>query len=264
MAGYKHLSPSSMNTFLKCPKQWYFRYEEGIKIAPGGALILGSAYHSGIETNFRAKVNTGEDEPLDVILDSYSTAFDRRKGEVEKAGWEGRKPGAWKDEGSGLLQTYMIGDPEHGQKAIAPNVIPTMVETPFTIEVDGMDKPIVGYIDLVRKAMIGETIVDHKTSSRKPQAAPDVQSMIYTVAYHATFGPDCGYELHGAVRPGKTTPGRIEVVEVIVPPSDCMWVLDQAVAVEKQIMAGIFPGNPNGWWCSDKYCGYWPICRGRM
>jgi len=27
---------------------------------------------------------------------------------------------------------------------------------------------------------------------------------------------------------------------------------------------GIAPPRPGGWWCSEKWCGYWPMCRGGL
>ena len=34
----KHFSASAINTYLRCPTQWYFRYVEWVKSPPGVAI----------------------------------------------------------------------------------------------------------------------------------------------------------------------------------------------------------------------------------
>jgi hypothetical protein len=33
--------------------------------------------------------------------------------------------------------------------------------------------------------------------------------------------------------------------------------------IAKAIRADAFPRNPTGWWCSEKWCGYWGRCMGK-
>ena len=73
------LSPSSINMFLRCQYQWYLRYVEGLKVPPKSALVVGLAFHKGEEINFSQKVETGEDLPLDDVLDAYDTSLSRER-----------------------------------------------------------------------------------------------------------------------------------------------------------------------------------------
>jgi hypothetical protein len=47
----EHLSASSIGMFRRCPEQFRHRYILGEKERPGEALLIGSAFHTGLEFN---------------------------------------------------------------------------------------------------------------------------------------------------------------------------------------------------------------------
>ena len=75
-----HLSYSSVNTYQRCPLQWYFRYIERLpEEVLGSALVFGSAIHSGIERHFQTLLETGHaptTEELLEVFDECWTSFD--------------------------------------------------------------------------------------------------------------------------------------------------------------------------------------------
>jgi len=65
-------SPTQINMFLRCSASWMFRYVENLKIPPNGNMSLGRAYHTGMETNGRYKIEKLEDMPTADVCDAFS------------------------------------------------------------------------------------------------------------------------------------------------------------------------------------------------
>ena len=74
---------SEIATFLKCPKQWEFRYVQGLKTPPRAALTVGSSVDAAVTHNLIEKLKTGTDLPTQSVLDAYSTDFDTKAKETE-------------------------------------------------------------------------------------------------------------------------------------------------------------------------------------
>ena len=96
-----HISHSQISMWLRCPRQWEYRYVAGLKIPPSGPLIVGSAYHSALEGNFIQKVSSMVDLPLSDCLDIFSDAWEERLSGEELIVWDQLGPGECKDQGAG-------------------------------------------------------------------------------------------------------------------------------------------------------------------
>jgi len=156
------LSASSLNTYLRCGRQWFYAYVMGVKAPPSLRAIRGTAVHSAVELNMRQKLDSKTDLLMDVVLDGYSDAYDAAVGE----GFEARKdetPGSVKDAGIGLVKIYHTD--------VAPGIDPILVEQPISFTVNG--RTWTGQIDLAdRKSDVwgsGIRVRDTKTSSSKPK-----------------------------------------------------------------------------------------------
>jgi hypothetical protein len=176
MANPVVLSGSSLAAFNRCAQQWAF---ENIERRPHGQSVrqvIGVATHSAAETNFSRKIETENDEPLDVILDVYSTSFDSEITNVEKP----EEPiGKGKDAGVGLVKVF--------HRDVAPPIKPLWVERSIQYEIDGI--PFSGYIDLVDKTDSGMRVRDLKTTARKPNAPAYTSQMIgYALGYRQATG----------------------------------------------------------------------------
>jgi hypothetical protein len=57
---------------------------------------------------------------------------------------------------------------------------------------------------------------------------------------------------------GKVIEQKIELTE-----GKYDWLFIKARQAIDEIESGRFPISPNGWWCSNKYCKYWAVCRGK-
>jgi len=57
----KYLSFSQLSMFLRCPRQYEFRYIHGLKIPPSGAMVQSKVRHQTLEQNYRQKIQSSKD-----------------------------------------------------------------------------------------------------------------------------------------------------------------------------------------------------------
>jgi len=254
-----HISPSQIGMFRRCPRQWYHRYIEGIIAPPSISLVLGSAYHTALETNFKQKISSQEDLPVADVQDAFVTSWDYQLrnrylkdidegGEVEypSIAWEDTNPEKEKDKGCELVSVY--------QETMAPSIFPMEVEEEKILDIGGVK--VVMRIDLITDNL---RIVDHKTSS-KSKTQDEMEQELQPAAYGLAVKQEVPFDFHVAV---KTKVPKIQVVTVQKTFKDFAWFAIIVSEVAKAIKAGVFPPNDQGWWCSPRFCGYYSICKGK-
>lgn len=279
-----HLSASSLKMFFKCPEQWRRRYVKGEKIPPAATLIQGRADHTAIEHNFREKIVTGDDVPVDDVAMIFAVEIDK---EIEEAGGPGevdfgakvkgkterrKAAAAMKDSGVELVKAYRVQQ--------CPGFEPVAVEEAFELEVPGVPVKITGRLDLVGRPVqhfFGqseptrgpEVIRDRKTTGRAmktPEMEWRVQGGIYML--HRWLP----HEWHLSVKtkePKIITPEVPEYEELVLKPSPLLH--RQTTMQLRRLVLGIGfmyvtygPDEPwdgailHQWACG--YCGYKPTC----
>jgi len=228
----------------RCPKQWEYRYVKGLKVPPSGALILGGVYHEALEGNFRQKVTSREDLPVDSCLDLFSECWDTRISNEEQVLWEGREPYEYKDQGIGLVKEYRV--------TVSPTIQPTKVEEVHISEVSGVR--FVCVVDLEDEAKL---VIDHKTSARAYNQ-DDVDKDLQASAEAFVLGRAIVFQNHVAIK-GRVP--RIQVISSYRLDTDIKWWYEMATGIVLQMKSGIAPPNSSGWHCSPRFCGFWDICR---
>ena len=242
-----HVSVSQLNMWLRCPRQWEYRYVKGLKIPPSGALVEGRCYHKSLEENFLHKIESYEDLPVDECLDAFSTEWSKALSEEESIDWEGKNPRDIKNEGHKLVRKYITDQ--------APYVQPLEVEEWYISEISGVK--FVARLDLIDCTGV---VIDHKTSNKLYSQA-DVDRDMQASA--AAFSLDRPIIFHNHVAVKFANP-RIQVVKTVRTREDIEWWLDAASAIVAQMKSGIAPPRPTGWWCSPEYCGFYERCRGGL
>lgn len=248
----KQYHQSEVQTFLKCGKQWEFRYLLGIRTPPKAALTVGSSVDAGVTRNLVQKITSKKDLSVTEVLDVYSTDFDLRKDETD---WEDENPGAIKDMGASLVRAH--------HEKLAPQIQPKTVQEKFVIELDG-GFDVGGTIDLTEE---DGTVADTKTSKNKyaedsihralQPAIYDFASMVLTGKKPKAFRYDV------IIKPTKTKGPEIQQVTGQVTEDDHAWFFNAVSNMDKAIKAGIALPAPEGaWWCSKDWCGYWDKCKG--
>ena len=245
-----HISHTQIEMMLRCPRQYYYRYVLGLKIPTSYMLALGSACHIAWEHNYRQKVLSGVDLALPTVLEVYADAFERKTAE-EEIDWQDHDPGQVKDTGISLVTAHMA--------QIAPEVQPVSVEARFQLDNVGVPVALVGVIDLID---VDGYLHDHKTATRswtQDQADSALQPAPYILAYRALTGQNpTGFRYNVTV--SKKTP-EVQVLTTNRSDDELLWYIDLVREVVKQIQAGLFPPNPTGWWCSERWCGYYDMCK---
>lgn len=241
-----HVSPSQLDMWQRCSRQWKYRYVDGLKVPPGGALIEGNCYHKSLEVNFTQKIASFEDLPIDDCLDAFSTKWGEALSE-EEIDWGNKRPEAIKNEGHSLVRKYM--------SVQAPSVQPIEVEEWYISEVAGVR--FVMRMDLMDCTGV---VVDHKTSGKSYSQA-DVDKDMQASSAAFSLNRPILFQNHIAV---KTATPKIQVIKSVRTREDIEWWLDAASCIVTQMKTGIAPPRTNGWWCSPNYCGFWSRCRGGL
>jgi len=256
-----HISFTQLNMVLRCGIQYERRYVNGEIIAPSAALVRGKCDHKAIEINFRQKIDTNVDLPVEAVKDFFSDEWEREKYTIgwtadELAGEPVPKAEARvKDIGVALVETY--------HTELAPSAIPVAVEEKFIVEFEGGYPNLMGIIDRIDE---GDQIIDCKFVGKSPSAgdaAEDVQLTAYDLGYRQTRKRKPNVlrkEYTVSTKTPKTVVQEVEAREDATI-SRFLTRLERAMDI---IGKGIFAPAPNGvWWCSERFCGYWQSCKYR-
>lgn len=244
-----HLSVSQINTYLRCPLQYYFSYIRGIKNPPKAVLILGSSVHKALEFNYKQKIKSHKDLKGKDVLECFDQEFKDRESGVE---WnkEKEKKEIYKGQGLKLLEKY--------QEEIAPTIQPLMVEKKYEIQLDGLNQTFMSFIDLVD---INRVITEHKTTARTPNAisGPHLTQMIaYSMIFQASeTEKESKSKIHYLV---KTKEPKFVAYEKKVTLKETQRFLKLVSSVAKAINDQNFYPNSHNFMCTKNGCGYWDIC----
>ena len=101
------ISKTQYNMYAeRCPVQYEFRYELGIKEKPAGAMKLGGSVHKAVEHNYIQKADSHKDIPLDEATDYFSQNLKQELEREEVDYDEGETPGTLQDQGVGLVKAH--------------------------------------------------------------------------------------------------------------------------------------------------------------
>ena len=250
------LSVTQLQMFQRCGEQYRRRYIEGEVIPPGIAARIGTGVHKAAEMNYRGKTNTGQDMPLDAFQDAAADAYHRaiRDGVFfspdEVAGAK-IALAEGKDTVVSLAGLY--------RREVAPDVMPVIVEEKITIDLPGVDLPVVTVLDLYTK---GKMLRDLKTSGKKwaeDKAHTSPQPTAYREAVRAVTGEyPAGIRFDVLV---STKTPTLQAIDTSRTDDDTAVLARQFRMMLTALNAGIFlPAEPDAWICSRKWCGYWYSC----
>ncbi len=249
----RHLSFTQLNMFLRCPRQYEYRYIRGLKVPPSGAMVQSRVWHQTVERNYRQKIQSDHDLAVGEMQEFFAAQFDATVTSEEIAFEPGEKPGRLKDQGTAIVAAH--------HKTIAPEVRPLLVEERFTVDL-GEDFPfdLVGVWDLVER---DGTIADNKAYGKTPRQEDldkDLQFTAYALAFRATRGAiEPGLRMDAVVK--RANPRALQL-HTRRTNEDCRWLLRLIEQVGTAIDSGIFFPNPNGWHCSPRFCGFYGRCQG--
>ena len=256
-----YLSVSQIEKLHRCAKQYHYHYIENRSTFDGSPEIhYGSAVHAAIEKTHLQQI-AGEEI-------SHEDSLAQAEAVLLAQFMEGR----WDVETFEDLQ----GSVMHGVRAsyhswwkeFGAKIVPESTEKEFLKEIRGI--PVLGYIDLLYRKEDGTRVVcDYKTSGRaKTQAFVDENLQLWTYALVEGISD---VQIVTLVRPkgnmlkyDKDCIATTKVVSSVVT-SEKKFHTERIIADAANLLsAGVFPRcAPGGWHCSEKYCEFFEMCRGK-
>jgi hypothetical protein len=241
----KHLSKSQAEMYLRCAKQYEFRYIKGIKEPPNVAMVQGGSAHVALDMNNKHKVVHGVDLPSRTVVERFESEFETSSFEIDR--WDDPKELILGETGK-LLTNYINQE--------ASMIDPIASETRYEKELVVPDLgviPVVAIIDIEEKNCLG----DYKICGRKKsknELEGDLQMGLYAWMKEVR---NVYFEL--------LIKKKCEVFKqpFCVSDEQIAWSHELIIEVAKGISKGSFPPClPTEWCCSNAYCGYWHRCRG--
>ena len=248
-----HLSYSSISAYLACPRAWKYHYIDKIKMPTSPSLIFGTAFHQTVQTMIAAQ------RPVDVVPiwnENWS------KVQQQEIAWNGELPEQLGNEGLRMLSHPATLDVVNRLKPLIENRQP-VIEKRIELRVPDVPVPIIGFVDLITKDGIPH---DFKTAARswtQEQAQSEMQPLFYLAALGQmgyTLNPDLKFRHVVFV---KTKTPQCQVFESVFNYSQYFFLIETIQHVWRGIKAEVFPPNPGTWKCSERYCEYWKLCRGK-
>lgn len=243
-------SHSQYNLYKRCPKAYEFSYVLGIKNPPNGAMLRGTAAHAGAEAAHLYIKNHSKIPELEEIKATVSDTFDSEKDDVIK--WDDdSSAGQTKDEA-------LAGYTKYHRDAL-PNVKPIEAEKGFAKVVGTV--PMTGYIDLIDAPKPGQLVVaDMKTGATWSQT--DINLDTQFTLYSAVTGiSDVRVDNISYLKAGP----KFSQKTATRGPMDFRNYVEDLEEVAHDVKEGRFPKTAiDSWQCSERWCGYWSSCRGRL
>ena len=176
----KHLSASSIGMFRRCPEQFRHRYILGEKEKPGEALLVGSAFHSGLEFNYLQKIDSHQDRELSELVeflqDEGVPKVLEEAGGADEVAWDSgdveKGVAVLRNDSERILSAY--------RHTVTERIQPVAVEQKFSIPAEPV--PVIGYLDT---CTVDNRVIDTKTGgqvARKLKPSWQLQGVLYSAA----------------------------------------------------------------------------------
>lgn len=258
-----HFSATSLRLLKVCPEAWRQRYILHKKERPGEALTLGSAVHSTMGHNFKQKVESHEDVPVNEVVEFFHDlawpAAIENDGGADEIRWDDQDNA--RRDGERMTMAY--------HSTVSPRIQPVeLPEQRITLHVEGVPVPIVGYLDVVEAG----NVIDLKTGKavqKKPDANWRMQGQIYSLA---TEKPTHFHSLSRAKTPSIATP--LTDAEMALPYRPDIAAVTRTILVDYAAQVEYFMHRygPNDYWPTSgvfmdykggaacRFCGFRNAC----
>ena len=252
MTNLKHLSYSSISSYLMCPKSWKFHYIDKVPVLTAVPLVFGSAFHDAVERYVS--------DPGAEMGNCWEGSWAKQLKRNQEIDWGAETADSVHDDGQRILSAAKVADKLVDLRArMGPEPI---VERRVELKVPGVPIPVMGYIDVITADGIPGDI---KTSARSwgaGKAEAETQTLFYLAAMNQMGQPSPGNTFRHFVFTKNSRPTAQEF-EHRHSDGEILWLFELIQQVWRAIQAEAFPANPTGWKCSPKYCDYWAQCRGQ-
>jgi putative RecB family exonuclease len=242
--------------YLRCGEQYRQRYIDGKILPPGISLIKGKTAHSGVEFNFRQKIESKIDLPKNDIIDFTVSEYDKATDEIflsdeEKTIGKNKIVGQGKDDIVSVMGLY--------SDSVAPNIQPVAVEFKHTVEIPDC-RPLVTIIDCLDDKNIVRDVKFTGKSKTQSEADNSIQLTIYALSHNDRLGIMPDSLVLDTLVTSKTP--KYQEIKTTRTEQDFISAIRVIQAVQNGIAAGVFlPAAEGSWMCSPKFCGYYQECK---
>jgi CRISPR/Cas system-associated exonuclease Cas4 (RecB family) len=245
-----HLSWTQINMFQRCPLQFFWRYVEGRKNPPPGAIILGTSAHIALETDLKQKIDSKENIPTEqvkeIMADAWESTVEKAIDNFGEVDWEDEKPGELKDLGISALAHY------HKERAVLIQPEADGVEKKFTQSFKNSPLTIEGSIDCLTDL----SLIDWKNTKRKKnmdgEPAPG-QLVLYSIS-----NPKKELRVDSIVRTKKPD---YQIDRWLVDDDAQKHLLKTINNISLAIRTGIFYPTRDMLGINCRMCGYADLCK---
>jgi hypothetical protein len=240
---------SDINTWFKCPKMFYYGSILKVPEAYSEALFLGSTVHLALKEYFLGSELS--------LIDLFKSELASQKNFREDPRFKSGSTVAVRDiknlenMGVELLTSY--------RDKMLDEYTPLSSELFLTKQITETIS-VGGTIDLLcyHKKTGESLIVDFKVLGRR-KTRTELTNDIQPTVYALLVGGPITFEYHALL---KMANPEIEVWRLYRTQSDIDWFVGNILEpFVKCVEQGIFCANTDGWWCSEKFCSYYDICK---
>lgn len=270
----EHLSYSAISCYINCARVFKFRYIDKIKTPTTSSQAFGGAFHWAVEEYILTGFAGSAARPVDkMFIDAWA-----RKLEQEKtiAYQDKESANSLLELGKAMLSSELTvtgGGPKRkvrNASVFLNDVVPMIdndgtpvVETRIKMFVPGVPVPIIGYVDWIS---VNGVPTDLKTSSRAwnaKRARDELQVNFYLLALMSSnLNPDLCFQ-HIVFTKSAKNP-KVQIIKTKRTAAELLWTMKLINDVWQAIETKAFPPSGiGGWLCSDRWCSYWPMCRGK-
>lgn len=256
----EYVSVSRLQMYARCPAQFCHRYVEGKIRPPGIAMLIGSGTHQGAEVAMKHKATTGENQRPDDVRDVAVNGFDWRVSDGDVA-LDDEEQARGRPAAIGTARDRVAAAAHYWACAMQPDYWPFSVESieqQFRIPLQA-DLDLMGVVDLITRE---QAVVDWKVGKRaisQGEADTSIQLTAYALHHQYTTGRAPSEVQLAVIQEAKET--KHYVRRSVRDRTDFGILLRRVELLQRAKAAGIFPPcNPDNWWCSPRFCGYWREC----
>lgn len=247
----KHLSYSTVNTYRKCAKLYYYTKILGRRVIPPWVFLYGRAVEGGLNYNFAQKIKSRKDVSISKVLEAFDFTW---TGETQKEefDWKGENKAKKKDGGVASLKVY--------HKERSPLFQPVAVQDKIRFQFDNVDYGWWAYLDMTTE---DRRIVDFKATQKSPiiiQAITSDQLTAYALSYRLKYGkPEKSVALEYLINTAEPqTKGLVATRTKEEIDAYLIIVGEVYDSIKKEAFQ---PCAEGAWWCSIASCGFFRVCK---
>lgn len=249
-----HLSWSGLSSYMQCPLKYKFYYVDHLQTEfTSASLHFGACMHDAIG-GFLQMQQQGDSLTEAQMMDVFTNAWQAPEGKLRFAPREDED--SLLEKARNLMGLYIA--------AYDPSTIVLSVEESFAVNLGSEDSTFelplfTGVIDAMTAVGERTTLVDYKTSARKPNGnVNELQLVGYSLAAKEMgFEPnELDYRFDYLI---KTKEPDLVQVPVTITDHDRERFLKLVTRVWAGIKQAVFYPNPLGFYCGN--CGYQSHCR---